>query len=136
MISETPEVVALMKELGLPAAHVERARFYEFRPPERLGFAIMRDFLPGVEPYECTLTVDFFPGGGWVHMVVTQIPGMTRNSRRWPLRASRASSGTWTSHSKAEISSLWTSREILSMHRGGKGNKVRILVLPRSGVPT
>src|SRR5262249_61689151 len=50
MIAETPEMMAVMKELGLPASHVERARFSEFRPPERLVLAIMMDFLPGVAP--------------------------------------------------------------------------------------
>jgi uncharacterized protein YndB with AHSA1/START domain len=71
MIAETPEMVAVMKELGLPASHGERARFSEFRPLERLVLAIMMDFLPGVAPYEGTLTVDFFPSGEWVRMVVT-----------------------------------------------------------------
>jgi integrase len=46
-----------MKELGLTASHGERARFSEFRPLERLVLAIMMDFLPGVAPYEGTLTV-------------------------------------------------------------------------------
>src|SRR5205823_1067852 len=69
MIAETPEMVTVMKELGLPASHVERARFSEFRPLERLVLAIMMDFLPGVAPYEGTLTVDFFPSGEWVRMV-------------------------------------------------------------------
>ena len=66
MIAEMPEMVAVMKGLGLPASHVERARFSEFRPYERLAFSIMMDFLPGVAPYESTLTVDFFPRGEWV----------------------------------------------------------------------
>ena len=74
MIAETPEMVAVMKELGLPVSHVERARFSEFRPLERLVLAIMMDFLPGVAPYEGTLTVDFFPSGEWVRMVVTLSP--------------------------------------------------------------
>jgi uncharacterized protein YndB with AHSA1/START domain len=74
MIAETPEMVAVMKELGLPVAHVERARFSEFRPLERLVFAIMMDFLSGIEPYENPLIVDFFPGGEWVRMVVTLSP--------------------------------------------------------------
>jgi uncharacterized protein YndB with AHSA1/START domain len=74
MIAETPEILAVMKELGLPASHVERARFSEFRAMERLVFAIMMDFLPGVEPYENPLAVDFFPSGEWVRMVVTLSP--------------------------------------------------------------
>ena len=51
-----------------------RARLSEYRPLERLVYAIMMDFLPRVEPYESTLTVDFFPSGEWVHMVVTLSP--------------------------------------------------------------
>jgi uncharacterized protein YndB with AHSA1/START domain len=74
MIAEAPEMVAVMKELGLPASHEEHARFSEFRPMERLTLAIMMDFLPGVAPYEGTLTVDFFPSGEWVRMVVTLSP--------------------------------------------------------------
>jgi len=74
MIADTPETVAVMKELGLPVSHSERARFSEFRPFERLVLAIMMDFLPGVAPYEGTLAVDFFPSGEWVRMVVTLSP--------------------------------------------------------------
>jgi uncharacterized protein YndB with AHSA1/START domain len=74
MIAESHEMVAVMKELGLPVSHVERARFSEFRPMKRLVLAIMMDFLPGVAPYEGTLTVDFFPSGEWVRMVVTLSP--------------------------------------------------------------
>jgi uncharacterized protein YndB with AHSA1/START domain len=74
MIAETPEMVAVMKELGLPVSHVECARFSEFRPLERLVFSIMMDFLPGVEPYESALIVDFFPSGQWARMVVTLCP--------------------------------------------------------------
>ena len=74
MIAETPEMVATMKKLGLPASHVERARFSEFRPLERLVLALMMDFLPVVEPYESTIMVDFFPSGQWVRMVVTLSP--------------------------------------------------------------
>lgn len=74
MIAQTPEVLTVMKGLGLPASHLERARFAEFCPRERLVLAIMMDFLPGVAPYEGTLTVEFFPSGEWVRMVVTLSP--------------------------------------------------------------
>jgi hypothetical protein len=74
MIAESPEVLAVMKELGLPASHFECARFSEFRPYERLVLAIMMDFLPGVAPYEGTLAVDFIPSGESVRMVVTLSP--------------------------------------------------------------
>lgn len=74
MIAVAPETVAVMKGLGLPISHSERARFSEFRPPERLVLAIMMDFLPGVAPYEGTLTVDFFPSGEWARMAVALSP--------------------------------------------------------------
>ena len=74
MIAETPEMVAVMKELGLPISHIESARFSEYRPFERLVFAIRMDFLPGIEPYEGMLMVDFIPSGEWVRMVVTLNP--------------------------------------------------------------
>ena len=74
MFAETPEMAAVMKELGLPTSHVEHARFTEVRPQERLVLAIMMDFIPSVAPYEGTLTVDFFPSGEWVRMVVALSP--------------------------------------------------------------
>lgn len=79
MIAESPEVLAVMKELGLPVKHTERARFSEFRPYERLVLRIMMDFLPGVEPYESATMVDFFPEGDWVRMVVTLCPMHTEH---------------------------------------------------------
>jgi uncharacterized protein YndB with AHSA1/START domain len=73
-IAETPEMVAAMKEMGRPASTTLHARFSEFRPLERLVLTQMIDFLPGVEPYESTIMVDFFPSGEWVRMVVTLSP--------------------------------------------------------------
>jgi len=73
-IAESPEVVAVMKELGVSASHMECHRFSEFRPMERLVLAFMMDFLPGVTPYENTMAVDFYPSGEWVRMVVTLGP--------------------------------------------------------------
>jgi hypothetical protein len=46
---------------------------------------------------------------------------MTRNSRSWPLRGSRASSRISTSASRAETSSAGTSREILDALRTCNG---------------
>ena len=73
-ITETPEMVAAMKEMGRPALTTLRGRFSEFRPLERLVLTQMIDFVPGVEPYESTIMVDFFPSGEWVRMVVTLSP--------------------------------------------------------------
>ena len=73
-IAETPEMVAAMKEMGRPASTTLNGRFSEFRPRERLVLTQMIDFLPGVEPYESTIMVDFLPSGEWVRMVVTLSP--------------------------------------------------------------
>jgi uncharacterized protein YndB with AHSA1/START domain len=73
-IAETPEMVAAIKEMGRPALTTLHGRFSEFRPLERLVLTQMIDFLPGVEPYESTIMVDFFPSGEWVRMVVTLRP--------------------------------------------------------------
>jgi uncharacterized protein YndB with AHSA1/START domain len=74
MIADTPEMTALMKETGLPVSHLERARFSEFQPMERLVLRLTIDFVPGVAPYESTIMVDFFPSGEWVRMVITLLP--------------------------------------------------------------
>jgi uncharacterized protein YndB with AHSA1/START domain len=73
-IAETPEMVAAMKEMGRPASTTLHGRFSEFRPLERLVLTQVIDFLPGVEPYESTIMVDFFPSSEWVRMVVTLSP--------------------------------------------------------------
>ena len=73
-IAETPEMVAAMKEMRRPASTTLHGRFSEFRPLERLVLTQMIDFLPGVEPYESTIMVDFFPSGEWVRLVVTLSP--------------------------------------------------------------
>ncbi len=82
MIAEAPEVVAALNQMGLAASHVERARFAEFRPPERLVLAIMMDFLPGVAAYENRITVDFIPSGGSVRMAVALCPMHTEDFTR------------------------------------------------------
>ena len=74
MIADTPEMIASMKDMGLPVSHLERARFSVFQPMERLVLRLMIDFVPGIAPYESTLMVDFFPSGERVRMVVTLLP--------------------------------------------------------------
>lgn len=78
MIAESPEVVTTMEGIGVPATHTDRARFSEFQPLERLVLRHVMDFLPGVEPYESQLAVDFFPSGEWTRMVVTLSPMHTK----------------------------------------------------------
>ena len=72
MVANTPAMIAAMKNMGQPASHPCRGSFTEFRPHERLVLTQLIDFLPGVEPYDSTMVVDFFPvAEGRVRMVVT-----------------------------------------------------------------
>jgi uncharacterized protein YndB with AHSA1/START domain len=74
MIAATPEMIEAMKQMGRPPSHESRGRFAEFRPYERLTLVHVIDFLPGVQPYDSTIVVDFFPSGEFVRMVVTLHP--------------------------------------------------------------
>jgi uncharacterized protein YndB with AHSA1/START domain len=74
MIADTPETIASVKSLGLPVANRTRGRFGEFRPYERLTLVHMMDFIPGVEPYEHTIEVDFNAGGDQTSMTVVVHP--------------------------------------------------------------
>jgi uncharacterized protein YndB with AHSA1/START domain len=74
MIADAPEMIAAMKQMGRPTSHKARARFTEFKPLERVAITSVIEFLPGVEPYESTIVVDFFPSGESVRMVVTLEP--------------------------------------------------------------
>ena len=71
MIADAPEQIEAMKRMGQPTSHETRGRFAELRPHKQLAITHMIDFLRGVTPYESTMTVDFFPSGDSVRMVVT-----------------------------------------------------------------
>jgi uncharacterized protein YndB with AHSA1/START domain len=74
MIAVGAEHIAAMKKMGFPTSHSVRARFTEVNPHKRLTITSVIDFAPGVQPYESTIAVDFFPAGGNVRMVVTLEP--------------------------------------------------------------
>jgi len=74
MIADTPEMVAVMKQMGRPTSHEARARFIEIKPHDRLAITNVIDLLPGVKPYESTIVAEFFPSGKTVRMVVTLDP--------------------------------------------------------------
>lgn len=72
MVANTPEAEAAMEAVGAPTTQPCYGTFSEFRPHERLLLTQVIDFIPGVEPYNSTITVDFFPvAHGRVRMVVT-----------------------------------------------------------------
>lgn len=72
MVADTPEAVAAMERMGAPTRQPCRGTFSEFQPHERLVLTQVIDFLPGIEPYDSTIAVDFFAAGqDHVRMVVT-----------------------------------------------------------------
>ena len=71
MVADTPEMIALMKQMGQPPSHKTRSSFSELKPRERLVLTNVIDFLPNVATYESHIAVDFTAVGDRVRMVVT-----------------------------------------------------------------
>ncbi|MFO7178654.1 MAG: SRPBCC domain-containing protein [Pseudomonadota bacterium] len=74
MIADAPDVIAAMQRLGQPLSHATHGRFAELVPCERLKLVHVIDFIPGLEPYEHTIEVDFSASGDHARMVVTLHP--------------------------------------------------------------
>jgi len=74
MIAVVAEDITVRNQLGLAPSSSVRARFTEFKPYRRLILTHVIDFVPGVKPYESTISVDFFPAGDSVRMVTTIEP--------------------------------------------------------------
>jgi len=74
MLADAPEMIAAMKQMGRPTSHEAHARFTTYQPYERLALTHVVDFVPGVQTYESTTAVEFFPDGDRVRMVVTLDP--------------------------------------------------------------
>jgi uncharacterized protein YndB with AHSA1/START domain len=70
MIADTPEMIATMQQMGVPPSHEVRGTFAEIRPLERLVVKHVVDFLPGVAPYDTTITVELSRRGDRVTMSV------------------------------------------------------------------
>jgi uncharacterized protein YndB with AHSA1/START domain len=72
MVADTPEAIAAMEKMGAPVSQPCRGTFTEFEPNERLLLTQCIDFLPGIEPYDSRIGVDFVPlADGRVRMIVT-----------------------------------------------------------------
>lgn len=74
MIADAPEAIAAMKNTGQPLSHATRGRFAEFRPHRRLRLVHVIDFVPGSQPYESVIEVDFSAAGDQARMAVTLHP--------------------------------------------------------------
>lgn len=71
MIAVDDEQIKHMQRAGMSASHETRGTFVEIEPLRRLKILHMIDFIPGVEPYENNMLVEFVPEGRSVRMVVT-----------------------------------------------------------------
>ena len=71
MIAVGAEQIQYMKSAGWATSHETRGKFVEIEPLRRLKILHLIDFIPGVEPYENNIAVEFFPEGTSVRMVIT-----------------------------------------------------------------
>jgi uncharacterized protein YndB with AHSA1/START domain len=71
MIATDPEQIAFMKQNNMAISHATHGQFVEVTPLKRLGISHLIDFIPGMEPYENQMFVDFVPDGKRVKMVIT-----------------------------------------------------------------
>lgn len=74
MIADSPDAIAATKRMGWGASHPMRGRFTECVPLKHLTLVHVIDFIPGVEPYDTTIDVDFHASGDHARMVVTLHP--------------------------------------------------------------
>jgi len=71
MIAVDPQQIAWMEKAGMPVSHETRGTFTEVEPPRRLKITHVIDFIPGMESYENTLSVDLVPTDAGARMTVT-----------------------------------------------------------------
>lgn len=74
MIADTPDTIAAMTRMGWQPSHMTRGRFAEVEPFTRLRLVHIIDFIPGVEPYDATIDVEFHAAREYARMVVTVEP--------------------------------------------------------------
>lgn len=74
MIASAPEQIEAMRRAEMPVSHETKGTIAEIVLHERLVIHHIIDFIPGVEPYENRMKVEFFPEGAMVRMLVTVEP--------------------------------------------------------------
>lgn len=105
MIADTPEAIAAMRNMNQPLSQGVRGWFGEFRPHERLTLVHVIDFIPGAEPYEHTIEVDFSSAGAEASMAVTVHPHFD------PLWTKMAVDGFMSQLAKLDRRFGWTERK-------------------------
>lgn len=71
MTAVEPAQVAFMQQAGMPLTQECRITFLDVQPRRRLEYVHLADFIPGVDPYDVTHTVELFATPGRVRMVLT-----------------------------------------------------------------
>ena len=74
MIADAAEAIAAMKAMGQPVSHGTRGTYAVFEPRQRLTLVHVIDFVPGSEPYESRIDVEFSASGDQARMLVTLHP--------------------------------------------------------------
>lgn len=82
MIAVGEEQIAYMLQSGHSVSHAVRGKFSELVPLERLKLTQMIDFVPGVEPYEHDMLVEFSRQASSSRMVVTVAPHVSEELSR------------------------------------------------------
>jgi uncharacterized protein YndB with AHSA1/START domain len=71
MTAVDPAQVAFMQQAGMPLTQECRITFVDVQPLRRLEYVHLADFIPGVDPYDVTHTVEIHDTPSGVRMVVT-----------------------------------------------------------------
>jgi uncharacterized protein YndB with AHSA1/START domain len=71
MTATAPEQIEFMRRAGMPLTTESRKTFTEIKPPTRLAYASLVDFVPNHEPYEFLTVIDFEELGGRTKVVMT-----------------------------------------------------------------
>ncbi len=71
MTATAPDQIEFIKKAGMPLTHESRIIFTEITPPHRLAYTQIADFIPGVEPYDVSTTVELEETPQGVRMVLT-----------------------------------------------------------------
>ena len=74
MIATAPDKVEFMKRSGMPVATETLIRYREVVVNQRLAYVNHADFIPGVEPYDTTMAVEFEATAGGTKLVLLLDP--------------------------------------------------------------
>lgn len=71
MTAVAPEMVAFMKQSGMPLSTPCKVTYTEVSAPSRLAYKTLTDFVPGVEPYEVATVVELTAAGSGTTLTIT-----------------------------------------------------------------